>query len=399
MKIELRFQEKTVTGPVTSPGSVTLDDAVRQLRSIWQQLLGIESIGLDQNYFDLGGDSILAVQLFAQIEQVFGVKLPVATLFDAPTIEALAPMLCHDSPASASVWSPLVVIQPTGSRPPFFSMHGAGGNVLIYRELSLNLGSDQPFYGLQSQGLDGTCAPITTVEDMAALYVKEIRKVRPHGPYLLGGYCGGGTIAYEVAQQLTRAGEQVALLALFDTMNWSMFPPPTILHKAYYHCQKLVFHAMNFLRLDGAGQSKFFREKLGILRSRIPIWRATLMARLFESSRTGRSESRILAEIWQNNDCASSKYVPKPYSGVVTDFRPLKQYRMFDNPDAKWEHLALEGQEIVTLPVYPAGMLLEPYVKHLATALRTSIDRAMSIGQPLPFRSQRAHDEEMEVRR
>ena len=398
MKIELRFQEKTFTGAGTSPVSVTLDDAMRQLRSIWQQLLGIESIGPDQNYFDLGGDSILAVQLFAQIEQVFGVKLPVATLFDAPTIEALAQMLCHDSPASASVWSPLVAIQPTGSRPPFFAMHGAGGNVLIYRELSLNLGSDQPFYGLQSQGLDGSCAPITTVEDMAALYAKEIRKVRPHGPYLLGGYCGGGTIAYEVAQQLTRAGEQVALLALFDTMNWCMFPPPTILHKAYYHGQKLVFHAMNFLRLDGVGQSKFFREKLGILRSRIPIWRATLMARLF-GSRTGRSESRILAELWQNNDRASSKYVPKPYSGLVTDIRPLKQYRMFDNPDAKWEHLALEGQEIVTLPVYPAGMLLEPYVKHLAKALGMSIDRAMSHGQAVPFQSRPAHDEAMELRR
>ena len=395
MKIEFRFQEKPGTGSGTSPVSVTLDDAVRQLRTIWQQLLGIESVGLDQNYFDLGGDSILAVQLFAQIEQVFGVKLPVATLFDAPTIEALAQILCHDSPASA--WSPLVAIQPTGSRPPFFCMHGAGGNVLIYRELSLNLGSDQPVYGLQSQGLDGSCPPLTTVEDMAALYVKEIRKVRPHGPYLLGGYCGGGTIAYEVAQQLTRAGEQVALLVLFDTMNWCMFPAPTMLHKTYYHCQKLVFHAMNFLRLDGAGQSKFFAEKLRILRSRIPIWRATLMARLF--SGTGRSQSRILAEIWQNNDRASSQYVPKPYSGVVTDFRPLKQYRMFDNPDAKWEHLALQGQEVVTLPVYPAGMLVEPYVKHLAQALRMSIDRAMSICEPVPFRNQPGHDEHMAVRR
>jgi phthiocerol/phenolphthiocerol synthesis type-I polyketide synthase E len=401
MKIVLHSQENMTaesgTGSMTGPVSVTLDDATRQLRSIWQQLLGIESVGLDQNYFDLGGDSILAVQLFAQIEQVFAVKLPVATLFDAPTIEALAQILCHDSPAS--VWSPLVAIQPTGSRPPFFSMHGAGGNVLIYRDLSLNLGSDQPFYGLQSQGLDGSCAPLTTVEDMAARYVKEIRKVRPHGPYLLGGYCGGGTIAYEVAQQLTREGERVALLALFDSMNWSMFPPLTILDKTYYHGQKFVFHAMNFLRLDGAGQSKFFREKLRILRSRIPIWRATLMARLFESAGTGRSESRILAEIWQNNDRACSKYVPKPYSGRVTDFRPLKQYRMFDNPDAKWEHLASEGQEVVTLPVYPAGMLVEPYVKHLAKALRMSIDRAMSLSQRVPFESQPAHDEAMEVRR
>jgi phthiocerol/phenolphthiocerol synthesis type-I polyketide synthase E len=400
MKLELHSQDKVTVEPVTDSAtgrvSVTLDDAARQLRRIWQQLLGIESVGPGQNYFDLGGDSILAVQLFAQIEQVFGVKLPVATLFDAPTIEELARILCHDN--SAPGWSPLVAIQPAGSRPPFFCMHGGGGTVFIYHDLSRNLGSDQPFYGLQSQGLDGSCEPLTRVEDMAALYVKAIRNLRPHGPYFLGGYCGGGTIAYEVAQQLRRVGEEVALLALFDSMNWSIFPPPTILDKTYYHCQKFVFHALNFLRLDGKGQSKFFREKLRILRSRIPIWRAMLMARLFDTSGTRMSESRILGEIWQNNDRAASKYVPKPYSGVVTDFRPLKQYRMFDNPNAKWGQLALEGQEIVTLPVYPAGMLVEPYVKHLAKALGMSIDRAISC-QRVPSQSHLANEEEIEVRR
>ena len=141
----------------------------------------------DQNYFDLGGDSVLAVQLFAQIEKVFNVKLPLATLFEAPTIEELARIL--RSEVSTSGWSPLVAIQPSGSRPPFFCIHGAGGNVLIYRELSQNLGSDQPFYGLQSQGLDGSCPPLTRIEDMAALYVKAIRRQQPHGPYFVGGYC------------------------------------------------------------------------------------------------------------------------------------------------------------------------------------------------------------------
>ncbi|HXY07799.1 MAG TPA: thioesterase domain-containing protein [Terriglobales bacterium] len=399
MKTELHSEDKMsadpVTNSVTTRVSLTLDDTTLQLRRIWQQLLGVESVGLDQNYFDLGGDSILAVQLFAQIEQVFKVKLPVATLFDAPTIKELAQVLRRESPSSG--WSPLVTIQAGGSRPPFFCIHGAGGNVLIYRELALHLGSDQPFYGLQSPGLDGSCAPLKKVEDMAALYVQEIRKAQPLGPYFLGGYCGGGTIAYEVAQQLRRDGEQVALLALFDSMNWSVFPPPTTLDKSYYNCQKLVFHAMNFLRLDWDGQSKFFMEKLRILRSRIPIWRGMVLARLFNNSETGRSESRILGEIWENNDRACSQYVPKPYAGVVTDFRPLKQYRMFDNPGARWERLAQAGQQIVTLPVYPAGMLVEPYVKHLADALRKSIDRAMSGYQPGPLQNPPARREEIAV--
>ena len=348
------------------------ETTVAELTSIWQELLGVEPISSDQNYFDLGGDSILAVQLFAQIEKVFQIKLPVATLFEAPTIEALAQILQRE--AAASGWSPLVAIQPNGSRPPFFCFHGAGGNVLIYRELARYLGSDQPFYGLQSQGLDGTCVPLTKIEDMATLYVKEIRRAQPHGPYFLGGYCGGGTIAFEAAQQLRAKGEQIALLALFDTSNWSKIHPPSLPANALYALQRFIFHAANFFKLDSDGKIKFFREKRETLRNRIPVWRGMLAARF---SGTASPESRILSEIWRANDRACWDYEPKPYSGAVTDFRPIKQYRLFNKPGAKWDQLAQGGQQIIVLPVYPAGMILEPFVKHLAVALRKSMDEAM----------------------
>src|SRR5580698_8234392 len=210
----------------TTQTPVAPDDIELQLTRIWQDLLGIEPITPDQNYFDLGGDSSLAVHLFVQIEKVFNVKLPIFTLFEAPTIAELAAVLRRD--AAPDGWSPLVAIQPIGSRPPFFCMHGAGGNVLIYRELSKLLGDDQPFYGLQAQGLDGNAPPLTKIEDMAALYVKEIRRVQPRGPYFLGGYCLGGTIAYEVAQQLRAQGQEVALLALLDTTDWSKIPAVNI---------------------------------------------------------------------------------------------------------------------------------------------------------------------------
>ena len=121
-----------------------------------------------------------------------------------------------------------------------------------------------------------------------------------------------------------------------------------------------------------------------------------LLAKFFHNSGRGKSQSRILGEIWENNDRASSQYVPKPYSGVVTDFRPLKQYRMFDNPDAKWDRLAQAGQEVVILPVYPAGMLVEPHVKHLANALRTSIDKATNRSLASPLEGQ-THREQIEV--
>lgn len=346
-----------------------------QLIHMWQQLLGIEEIAVDQNYFELGGDSILAVQLFAQIERDFHVKLPVATLFEAPTIAELARLIRRDTPVLS--WSPLVAIQPNGSRPPFFGIHGGGGNVLIYRELAQHLGPDQPFFGLQSQGLDGNLPILRTVEEMATLYVREIRRVRPHGPYFLGGYCGGGTIALEVAQQLHAMGQEVALLALFDTSNWSKIPPLMGWSKIYYYSERIVFHAVNFFDLDSKGRSQFLCEKVNAVKNRIPVWRGMVQARVTGRGSANTSVSRLLAEIWKTNDQAATNYIPKAYPGAITDFRPKRQYRVFDRPDAKWDYLAQGGQHVVSLPAYPAGMLLEPFVQHLATALRASIDEAI----------------------
>src|SRR5579884_3400349 len=353
------------------------DETTQRLTVIWQQLLGIEPIELDQNYFDLGGDSILAVQLFAQIEREFKVKLPVATLFEAPTIAELARLIGKDAPTSG--WSSLVPIQSAGSRPPFFCIHGAGGNVLIYRELAQHLGADQPFFGLQCQGLDGKLPILHTVEEMAANYAKEIRRARPHGPYLIGGYCGGGTIALEVAQQLRAMGEEVALLALFDTSNWCKIPPLSFWTKTYQYSERLVFHALSLIGLDSKGRSQFFREKINSMRHRLPVWKGMLQARLGGKSHADSSDSRLLGEIWRANDQACTKYVPRPYSGVITDFRPKRQYRMFDRPGVKWDSIALRGQEVVALPVYPAGMLMVPFVQHLAAALRERIDKAICV--------------------
>jgi phthiocerol/phenolphthiocerol synthesis type-I polyketide synthase E len=349
-----------------------------QLAAIWQELLGLESVGLDQNFFDLGGDSSLAVRMFAEIEKAFGVKLPLAALYETPTIQELARVVRGETATSG--WSPLVAIQPLGSRPPLFCFHGAGGNVLIYRDLSRHLGAEQPLYGLQAQGLDGSLPPLTAVEEMAALYVKEIRRVQPLGPYFLAGYCGGGTIAYEAAQQLQAAGESVPLLALFDTMNWSKIPI-TLWSKTAYTGQRLVFHAASFLGLDAQGMSKFLQEKMEILRSRIPVWRGMLLAKLNRHPSSAGSAALVLGRIWQINDKACWTYVPKPYPGIVTDFRPSKQYRIFNKPELKWDQLARGGQEVVVLPVYPASMLLEPFVEHLAVALTRSMDRGIASAQ------------------
>ncbi|MGB6387215.1 MAG: alpha/beta fold hydrolase [Terriglobales bacterium] len=351
------------------------DPTERKLQKIWENLLGTSPIGLNQNYFELGGTSILAVRLFAQIAKEFQRNLPLSILFEAQTIAQLAKVLHTDSASPA--WSPLVAIQPKGSRPPFFCMHGGGGNVLIYRELSQHLGFDQPFYGLQAQGLDGERPCLTTIEAMASLYVNEIRRIQPHGPYHLGGYCMGGTIAYEMAQQLNAQGEEVALLALFDTMNWCNIPSDTAWRKLRQFWQRIKFHCKNFLLLNAGEKKEFFDEKVKVLRSRSKIWKGMMLGRFLAKESGSKAESLVLAEMWQVNDRACVVYQAKPYEGVITDFRPMRQYAKYSPAEGDWSRLARRGHEILTLPVYPAGMLLEPFVKHLADALKVTISRSM----------------------
>src|SRR2546425_11761169 len=186
-----------------------------KLTRMWEQVLRVQPIGVDENFFELGGHSLLAVKLFAEVEKSFGKNLPLATLFQAPTVRQLARVL-HDE-GWQTAWSSLVMIHPGGARIPFFCVHAAGGNVLEFHELARHLGPDQPFYGFQAHALDGKSAPFTRVEDMAVHYIKEMREFQPQGPYLLGGRSFGGTVAFEMACQLYDQGEEVGLLALLDT--------------------------------------------------------------------------------------------------------------------------------------------------------------------------------------
>jgi thioesterase domain-containing protein len=186
----------------------------------------------------------------------------------------------------------------------------------------------------------------------------------------------GGTVAYEMAQQLRARGEEVALVALFDTMNWCNIPADNLWRRMRQITQRVKFHALNFLLLDGREKIRFFSEKLSVLRNRSKIWRGILLKKLGDGKQN-KSESRVLGEMWQINDRASVVYQAKPYKGVVTDFRPMRQYTKYRPAENDWHRLALDGREVLTLPVYPAGMLLEPFVKHLAEALKTTISRSI----------------------
>jgi acyl carrier protein len=189
-----------------------------RLVGLWEEFLDLRPIGVTDDFFlDLGVPSVVAAQLFARIEKEFGQRLPVSPVFQAPTIERLAALLTSGGSADARRFSSLVAIQPNGSRPPVYCVHGGAGTILDFAAIARHLGEDQPFYGLQARGLYGRDAPLNRVADMAAHYVAEIKEAQPRGPYLLAGYCFGGLIAYEMAQQIEAAGGGVGWLGLVNS--------------------------------------------------------------------------------------------------------------------------------------------------------------------------------------
>jgi amino acid adenylation domain-containing protein len=190
-------------------------DAIEQgLVAEWEAVLKISPIGVRDNFFEIGGHSLFAVNLMARLEKRFGCKLPIATLFRKPTIEELGEFLREKGAQPAA--SSLVPIQPKGSQRPIFCAAGGGGSVLYYYPLASCVGPDQPFYGLQAPGLDGQSDPIGSIEELAAHYVREMRRAQANGPYRLAGHCFGGLVAFEMAQQLLRQGESVESLFLID---------------------------------------------------------------------------------------------------------------------------------------------------------------------------------------
>jgi aryl carrier-like protein len=335
--------------------------------------LPVASIDVQKPLIDFGLDSLMTVEFFNRIEKIFGKKLPLATIVEAPTIEKIADLM-RDEEWSAD-WSSLVLMKNGGYRPPFFCVHGAGGNILIYHDLANHLDSDQPFYGLQVQGLNGQRPFYTCIEDMATHYIKEIKTVQPEGPYFLGGYCHGGSVALEIAQQLHAQGQKVALLALFETYNWSKTTSEFPTRNFFHHIQRTVFHVRNFLLSDN--RLTFLMGKAKVAKGRKNIWYEMIVSKLTNRLNMDNKQEFILSRLLETNDRASINYIPKPYPGRITHFLPVKDYAIWEGKEFLWDELSLGGVELYRLPVYPAGMLVEPFVRYLAEKLQACIDRAV----------------------
>ncbi len=191
-----------------------------QLLNIWQTVLGIDTISVGDNFFELGGHSLMMVSLFDRIERELGKTLPMSVLFEAPTIETLAQ---HFQPADiGGSWDSLVQIRAGNpAKPPLFLIHEVHGKILMYHTLSRHLKGDRAIYGLRPYGKEGFPILHTRIPEMVAYYIAKIRSVQPQGPYFLGGMCAGGNLAFEVALQLQHQGQEVAFVALFDSLDVS----------------------------------------------------------------------------------------------------------------------------------------------------------------------------------
>ncbi len=335
--------------------------AEKRLAEIFTRVLGVGRVGRRDDFFQLGGHSLKAVRLMVEIERHFGVRLPLATLFRGPVLADLAPRIA--APAAPKASRILVEIARGNGAPPFFCVHPVGGHVLCYVELARHLGVEHPVYGLQSPGAAGLRGrPLTGVGAMARRYLEAIREARPRGPYLLGGWSMGGVVAFEIARQLSRRGEEVAAVVVIDCA---------------------VPGSPSAAAVDRVPSLEAFAEDLGIDPpppvAALPPTEA-LRRILDEGIQRGvldrqirRRELERLYRLFAANDRAMKRYRPGRYDGRVALFRSA---HWDGDPTLGWSRVA-RRVDVRVVGGDHATMVREPHVRGLAAMLRAQLADAL----------------------
>jgi aspartate racemase len=325
----------------------------RRLVAIWQKVLSTTGSDVRQDFFELGGHSLLAARLLAHIEKEFGRSLSLAFVFQAPTIEQMAESLLSAGQTLRD--RAIVNIQPKGSLPPLFWVRGGPR----FRLLAQKLGPDQPFFGLDLPFIDGNRLPVPyRFEDIAALLIRVMKEVQPRGPYYLGGLCVNAVIAYEIAQQLVRDGEEVELLAMLDAHNQAYYKNP---FKDGRYSSRIKYHLSNLMKLDAGETSEYLLARMDEARRKIErvAWRLT-------SDHTGEERLRNTDSIVHP---AFSRYEPQPYPGEIMLLQssdwPVGPYFDFK---LGWKDL-VRGIDFHLVPGDHPSMFNEPVVNLVAEKL------------------------------
>ena len=360
----------------------------RELATIWRDLLGVDQVGRDDDFFELGGQSLIAMRVFTRMKQRYSIDLPLAILFEAPTIAQCAAIVAaklgrpdpadgdgsadsEQAPvpatAPASAFGSLVTIQQgNDDLIPFFCVHGAGGNVLNFRDLSQAMGRSQPFYGIQARGVDGHVRPPRSIEEMAATYIDEIRERQPEGPYLLGGYSGGGIVAFEMARQITAAGGEVAAVIMFDTF------PPVIPPRD-------VTLGMRLQRVRHERTSYVKNIVLRRIRERRKAKERLEIDAIVRRDGIVPSELRGL-HVEDAFQAAAKEYVVRPWRGHVVLIRATDLHFAFQSLGEAygWDEAVQGCFELIKVPGDHDTLVLEPNATTLVRLLRATLDRAQA---------------------
>lgn len=320
-----------------------------KLQEIWTTTLGRESVGLHDDYFSLGGDSLQAVEMFLRVEEALDRRLPRSILVEASTVAEMAKHI-EDAPALSCV----APIQPKGGRAPFFCVHDIEGDIFSLRSLAQHLGEARPFYGIRNIGADGREGKFVDMEAMAAHYVAEIRKLQPRGPYFLGGYSFGGKVAFVMAQQLQAVGEEVAVLALIDSFSGigrSNLPVPQWIAT---HVRTMAEQPLKtwpaYVAERGCKVAVSFGQSL---------WDRTQTDASMSKGHSGPEALKTL----------SSSYKLKPYNGDAVLFKAkLDTWRHPDSHDG-WHDLVQGHLQITPVTGSHMDIMREPHVRALASKL------------------------------
>jgi thioesterase domain-containing protein/acyl carrier protein len=332
-------------------GAPFQDEIERQVARVFADVLGIGAAAPDDSFFDLGGTSLSALSVLISLEQIVGRELPNAILIENPTVSGLARALRAGAQGEGSR---LIGLRATGSAAPIFCIHPYGGHTTGYVELVRQMGPEQPVFGIQARGLQGEAAPLRTIEAMAADYIGLVKAHQPSGPYRLAGHSMGGCIAYEMAQQLTRAGDSVALLALFDSRAQNASAQPLYRNGAYgrmaskdWLSDEAVMLGILFPKLDMDWES---------LRAAPPAqhWlmvKDAIVGQGLLPSGTGQGQVEQLLAVTRANDEALRTYRPRSYDGDVLLFCGSEGFApQFGEPDLGWGALVRGKLDTLVVP-------------------------------------------------
>ena len=345
----------------------------KQIAGIWQQVFGLATISIDDNFFDLGGHSMLAVRVMAQLERETGRRLPVSTLFESATIRSMARLIRPEQ--RIKLKHSLVPIKPYGSKMPIYVVHGGGLNLLTFRGLIEYMDPEQPIYGFQARGLDGTEEPLDSMEAIAADYLEELLEQNPDGPYALAGYSFGGYVALEMARQLHDQGKTVKLLGMFDTnaedsaesrpfldrMAWRIGRQ---LPKMAWIGRSLIEHPLPTLRYQGEYVE---RQVKNVLKA----------VGLADEQTYSEIQDENLLRIIEKHEIAFHNYRMQPYDGLIDVFKAKKRlYFVEDREFLGWKKYALQGVRIHNVPGDHKEMLHPPNDKEFARILQQALDQS-----------------------